>query len=979
MCGSCTSAAGSSTTAWSRSSCWPGSTSCPSRPGRRWTGSGWNGRSGRPAPGWPASPARSWSASSRSTPTWPTAAAWPTSAAGPTSATSTWPSPTAAAASPPGWSARPPTGSAWPGWSACSSTPGPRSTTSWPCSTGSASASSPTPPAAGTTRARSARPGLHPGRRDRPGSWPDPPGRLALLDVLADGAVLGGAEPAVGAGHLLGAAGGVAGRVGRGGVGADGPGLGGRDAAKAAALGGRLADRPRALGRARDLLDHVLAPAAGLGGGRLGLGVAAGGGGARVERRQLAAVGGVLEVGGGQVGGGHAVPGRPVLLVQQVVGVAAALLPLRQGEAVAGRHPAALLGGGGGALGHVRRAPGLVFVQRLGHVLGRGGVRAGQHVGRADQHLVPGRGGRLGVHRVVVEALAQAPVDLELVDHRAGVLLGQLGGHGRLLRRGHGPEQDHVVVTGRDLDPLVPDPGRHPQALADLLQHVKVNGHRVGYLLVESVVGVGRRGPPCRPGHTYPRDAPGNQPGRSRSRRDSSTSRSWSRRRATSAVTAPRSRSRRSSSRWAPSTSWTSSTKARDPSGWPSSPCWSRWASRARYRSRSRSTSSAGTLSASGSTASSRSRATSDSRARARRLSPAGPSSSAPTPSQRITSGRVRPWPTRETTITVKERNTTRLRSGNGPPPSTSVGMARGRARFTTPRMPAQPITVIAGRPGNGSRSRTRADSRGSQLAGYTQATRTTTTTRLTASAARARSSRERPSIPSTTVRSCTPMRWPPSAASQATYGSSSLTVFSTGASDTRRRTRLPTQPTASPTAVPPTAETTSSVPASPNEKVPDTAAATGSGGDTTAPRITATAHGSPSIAWARAATAAVVTSTSPTARSAIGRRLARRSRRSMCSAAQYSSGGRNRARISSGSSSTWGSPGIRATASPASTSSTGSGMVVRPASRTTTATAASSPISSSRVSMGGNGGTGRARPPPGVDRGVSPAVAGGT
>src|SRR5918994_1760917 len=394
MCGSCTSAAGSSTTAWSRSSCWPGSTSCPSRPGRRWTGSGWNGRSGRPAPGWPASPARSWSASSRSTPTWPTAAAWPTSAAGPTSATSTWPSPTAAAASPPGWSARPPTGSAWPGWSACSSTPGPRSTTSWPCSTASTSASSPTPPAAGTTRARSARPGLHPDRRDRPGAWPDPPGRLALLDVLADGAVLGGAGAAVGAGHLLGAAGGVAGRVGRGGVGPDGTGLGGRDAA-------------------------------------------------------LAAVGGVLEVGGGQVGGGHAVPGRPVLLVQEVVGVAAALLPLRQGEAVAGRHPAALLGGGGGELGHVRRAPGLVLVQRLGHVLGRGGVRAGQHVGRADQHLVPGRGGRLG-------------------------------GHGRLLRRGHGPEQDHVVVAGRDLDPLVPDPGRHPQALADLLQQVKVNGHRVG-------------------------------------------------------------------------------------------------------------------------------------------------------------------------------------------------------------------------------------------------------------------------------------------------------------------------------------------------------------------------------------------------------------------------------------------------------------------------------------------------------------------
>ena len=197
-------------------------------------------------------------------------------------------------------------------------------------------------------------------------------------------------------------------------------------------------------------------------------------------------------------------------------------------------------------------------------------------------------------------------------------------------------------------------------------------------------------------------------------------------------------------------------------------------------------------------------------------------------------------------------------------------------------------------------------------------------------------------------------------------------------------------KPTASPTAVPPTAETASSTPASPIEKVPDTAAATatrystravaslsspspsrmetirrgsprrpatavaatGSGGDTIAPSTTATAHGIPSTEWASSATAAVVTSTSPTASRPIGRRLARSCRRSMCSAAQYSSGGRNRARVSSGSSSTSGSPGIRATASPASSSSTGSGMAVRPASLTTTATAASRPISSSRVSI---------------------------
>jgi hypothetical protein len=64
-------------------------------------------------------------------PTWPRAGAWPTSAAGPTSATFTWPRPTGAAGSPPGWSGRPRTGCGWPGWTACSPTPGRRSRTSW--------------------------------------------------------------------------------------------------------------------------------------------------------------------------------------------------------------------------------------------------------------------------------------------------------------------------------------------------------------------------------------------------------------------------------------------------------------------------------------------------------------------------------------------------------------------------------------------------------------------------------------------------------------------------------------------------------------------------------------------------------------------------------------------------------------------------------------------------------------------------------
>jgi hypothetical protein len=95
---------------------------------------------------------------------------------------------------------------------------------------------------------------------------------------------------------------------------------------------------------------------------------------------------------------------------------------------------------------------------------------------------------------------------------------------------------------------------------------------------------------------------------------------------------------------------------------------------------------------------------------------------------------------------------------------------------------------------GEGSRSRSRADSRrGSQPAGYTQASRTAITTGFSASAAPASSARERPWIPSSMVRS----------------------------------TRLPAKATASPTSVPPTAATTSSTPACPAEKLPETAAAT--------------------------------------------------------------------------------------------------------------------------------------------------------
>src|SRR4029453_4665238 len=157
--------------------------------------------------------------------------------------------------------------------------------------------------------------------------------RVVVLDLPAAGAVLGGGRAAARAGEPLGPAlagpgGGraavgagdprdaaVGGRVGGGGVGADGPGLQGRGAAQLVAVGLVLADRPRALGRARDLRDHVVGPGAGLEGLRLGLGVAAGGGRGRVERGQLDALGGLLQLGLGQVGGADAVPGRPVLLV----------------------------------------------------------------------------------------------------------------------------------------------------------------------------------------------------------------------------------------------------------------------------------------------------------------------------------------------------------------------------------------------------------------------------------------------------------------------------------------------------------------------------------------------------------------------------------------------------------------------------------------------------------------------------------------
>ena len=310
-------------------------------------------------------------------------------------------------------------------------TPGPSTTAtprlcSWPRST-----RPPSPAAA------SARPG-------RPGVLLD---GVVLLDLPADGTVLGGGGAAVGAGNLLDAAGGVAGRVAWGRVGADGAALQGRDAAHGAALDLALADRARPVavpGTCSTMSSPqppVSAAAARPPGRRRGWPPS---GPARAGRRDGRRARARRRTGRGRPGrpgppgpprpGGHRGRRRPP--------------PTATGRGRWPRDPAALLGDRWRRLGHVRRGPGLVLVQGLGHVLGREGVRAGQHVDRADQHLVPGRGGRLGVHRVVVKALAEAAVDLELVHHRGGVLLGQGGGHVRLLGGGHGPEQDHVVVAG---------------------------------------------------------------------------------------------------------------------------------------------------------------------------------------------------------------------------------------------------------------------------------------------------------------------------------------------------------------------------------------------------------------------------------------------------------------------------------------------------------------------------------------------------
>ena len=101
--------------------------------------------------------------------------------------------------------------------------------------------------------------------------------------------------------------------------------------------------------------------------------------------------------------------------------------------------------------------------------------------------------------------------------------------------------------------------------------------------------------------------------------------------------------------------------------------------------------------------------------------------------------------------------------------------------------------------------------------------------------------------------------------------------------------------------------------------------AASGSVGETIAPSANAAGQLMPSTtAWATTATATMVARTSPTADSEIARASARRSRGEEKKPAQYSSGGRNATRTSSGGSSTSGMPGRNPITRPPRTSRMG-------------------------------------------------------
>src|SRR5436190_7217162 len=122
-------------------------------------------------------------------------------------------------------------------------------------------------------------------------------------------------------------------------------------------------------------------------------------------------------------------------------------------------------------------------------------------------------------------------------------------------------------------------------------------------------------------------------------------------------------------------------------------------------------------------------------------------------------------------------------------------------------------------------------------------------------------------------------------------------------------------------------------------------AAASGSVGETIAPRTKAAAQGRPGTrACAATATAHTVASTSPTVARVSPRRLARRSLKFAKIDAPYRSGGRKTTSTTSGSSFTSGSPGTNPNRAPPTTSTIGYGTDRWRASALRPTTATSSP-----------------------------------
>ncbi len=130
--------------------------------------------------------------------------------------------------------------------------------------------------------------------------------------------------------------------------------------------------------------------------------------------------------------------------------------------------------------------------------------------------------------------------------------------------------------------------------------------------------------------------------------------------------------------------------------------------------------------------------------------------------------------------------------------------------------------------------------------------------------------------------------------------------------------------------------------------------AARASVGATIAPSAKAAAQPiSGTRAWATAATATIVTSTSPTESLTMGHRFARRSRIGVSNAAPNSSGGRNTSRTSSGSRAMCGSPGSSPSTTPPTTNSAGYGSANRRATSYRNMITTSAIRSAPRISKG--------------------------